>query len=94
MQDPQNNRTELLPLRTGAGRQENVSPSSRGRKMSLTSPLIDQAITPTSTWGNPEGNPARLMRVIAICDSNLNQRLQRKEHPFILREIYCYGDMP
>src|SRR3984957_16323134 len=53
MQDPQNNRTELLPLRTGAGRQENVSPSSRGRKMSLTSPLIDQAITlidPPEEW--------------------------------------------
>jgi len=32
---------------------ETSSPSSRGRKMSLTSPLIDQAITPACAVSSP-----------------------------------------
>jgi len=42
MQDPQNDPTP--PLTYGLEGKEIPSPSGRGRKMSLTSPLIDQAI--------------------------------------------------
>ena len=42
MQDPQNDPTP--PLTYGLEGKEIPSPSGRGRKMSLTSPLIEQAL--------------------------------------------------
>ena len=43
MQDPRHDQTPHS--RTGLEGKEISSPSSQGRKMSLTSPLIDQALT-------------------------------------------------
>jgi hypothetical protein len=58
MEPLQNPRHDLTPRLThGAGRQGHTSPSGRGRKMSLTSPLIDQAITRFDQGGDDATEP-------------------------------------
>jgi TPR repeat protein len=52
-----------LPLRTGLEGKEIPSPSGRGRKMSLTRPLIDQAITLTTSVPGVVGVKAILRQV-------------------------------
>ena len=52
MQDPQNDPTP--PLTYGLEGKEIPSPSGRGRKMSLTSPLIDQALAQACAVCSPK----------------------------------------
>jgi hypothetical protein len=82
MEPLQNPRHDLTPRLThGAGRQGHTSPSGRGRKMSLTSPLIDQAISRFGLDDECIGDisPTRLTKKAAWEDMPASQANSRKQ---------------